>query len=149
MPLTAMLKIILLILALSISSFAQKWELVGTSTENPYKIPVAYYVDMNSITTKGTETRFTGVMTGLDDSGDSFVISTTYLIIFTDFSVNCATLQWKELTRRGSDERTLINEVIEKPITREAGAGSVIYGVMQKVCPKPKPIGKLSAYINF
>jgi hypothetical protein len=140
------MKILLLIALLATSAFAQKWELIGTSVANPYKMPVAYFVDMDSVVTKGNETRFTSVMTGVDDS-ESFVISTTLLVVFSDISANCSTLQWKLLSRRGADEGTLINETYDKPTTREAGAGTVIHEVIQRVCPKPK--SKLTAFINF
>jgi hypothetical protein len=140
------MKILLLIALLATSAFAQKWELIGTSVANPYKMPVAYFVDMDSVVTKGNETRFVSVMTGVDDS-ESFLISTSTLVVFSDISANCSTLQWKLLSRRGADEGTLINETYDKPTTREAGAGTVIYEVMQRVCPKPKL--KLTAYINF
>lgn len=128
------MKTIILTLFLAATSFAQI-EQVASSSENSRGIPIAYFIDKDSIVQNKNEVTFTGIATGIKGWKENFEIDTSEYFIISEIWANCSTRSFKILKQSGIDG-TIHNFTFNKPSEKQATKGTIIGITLEKICPK-------------
>ena len=129
------MKILLTILLLSISSFAQKWEFIGTSSQNEQSAPIAYFVDTDSVERKDDTVTFKGMIALIYQKK----LNPSFLLV-SDFMANCKTKKWQELNTKGRWNGDPVDEKFDKPVERTADDNSMMFLALDTICGEKKGV---------
>jgi len=116
--------LIIVVLSLSVLGQSKKYEKVGSVTDPETKIEYTFGVDIKSVSFKGVEVTFEGIMVA--DKGN---------FSLTIFNANCTTHDFAILSYQRTVEGKEQKRVVpEKLVQRKAEKNTAVYLVIEYVC---------------
>lgn len=129
------MKILITVLLLSISAFAQTYKVLGV-IQKAENVGVEYAIDLDSISRKGRDVKFNGVVRAYTGTADSYEILPGYIITST-FTSNCDSYKWSEIQRKGiwAGETRDQKDVVKDRIAEKRDP---IFAALSYVCAETK-----------